>query len=934
MPHDIAKAPFYPETLQEEPLKAQVARDFFGDFYYEPLENVDFTLKNKNDTLGIHYLLWAEAKAGSKEDIFESLVQLILTIGVQKIHKKYTIPEFIGAFDCEKIAFAPYHAIKDFLYSGDFNWKKITPSDHTSEAFVKMASLTKDILKEKILIFDYAAKNAELKAFIANSLAKGKHNPIAIDADNFDACYLKWSVWVLPSINLKSEVWKKARKQNIALEQDFFLADLISKDNVSLKENLRILLQKRQRGELYYRIITKENDLFEKQFDILEINFIDETKHADFWKLYERPPAQTFWREIFERRDKITPRDIMERKGAFFTPKEWVKKAQDYLAATLGKGWENEYYIWDCAAGTGNLLKGLTNSANIYASTLDLSDVLIMKDLCEFDRNDTSKKPEEKLNLLQSHIFAFDFLNDDFSKLPKGLRDILNDENSRKKLIIFINPPYAEASSATAKTSGRGNKAGVSASKVYDKYIDLLGRGANELFAQFFIRIQQEIQGCILASFSTLKYVNSANFVKFRQHFKAKFKKGFCVPANSFDNVNGNFPIGFVIWDLNSRQNLKEIRLEVFEAGDTKPKDKERQAKTFFAQDKKDNFISDWIRNFYDKDGEILAWLTLMGADFQSQNSVYISMQPTANNIKESKVAQITPKNLIPICVYLAVRQAIKAEWLNNRDQFLYPNDKWQDDIEFQNDCLAFTLFHPQNRISGKISTKTTETPQTATTRHSEGAAATEESTARKKSVNSKVDSSPTAQNDETPKNHFIPFSLSEVGGTKESFASNFMFEFINGKIKPKTPETPKTLATPSLRGVENAEAIHSKGDTLPPQKTLFPEIQAKAQNFIPTKPLKFSVEAKKVFEAGRELYKYYHAQDFKDPAKPYNANASLYDIKEHFQGRDDKGKMNPPQKASDPHYKELLATLNLALRELATKKIKQKIYDYGFLRE
>ena len=43
---------------------------------------------------------------------------------------------------------------------------------------------------------------------------------------------------------------------------------------------------------------------------------------------------------------------------------------------------------------------------------------------------------------------------------------------------------------------------------------------------------------------------------------------------------------------------------------------------------------------------------------------------------------------------------------------------------------------------------------------------------------------------------------------------------------------------------------------------------------------------------------------------------------------------MNPPQKATDPHYKELLATLNLALRELAAKKIKQKIYDYGFLRE
>jgi hypothetical protein len=32
-----------------------------------------------------------------------------------------------------------------------------------------------------------------------------------------------------------------------------------------------------------------------------------------------------------------------------------------------------------------------------------------------------------------------------FTKLPQGLQDIINDEKKRKKLIIYINPPYAEA---------------------------------------------------------------------------------------------------------------------------------------------------------------------------------------------------------------------------------------------------------------------------------------------------------------------------------------------------------------------------------------------------------------------------------------------------------------------------------------------------------
>ena len=253
--------PFYNENLDEETLKERVRRDFFDKFSCEPLGKIDFSLKHKDDLLGIHHLLWAEAKAGSKESIHESFVQLILTIGVHNTHKKFTPPEFLAAFDCEKIAFLPYFAIKDFLYSGDFNWKKITPSDHTSKAFLKMLDYTKDILSQKCQIFDYSKRNDDLKLFIKTSLAKGKHNPIIIDTDNFDDCYLKWSVEVLPTIRLGKE-WEKARKANIALEQDFFLADLISEDNESCNENLRILLRKTKQNKLYFEIKKKQRRAF------------------------------------------------------------------------------------------------------------------------------------------------------------------------------------------------------------------------------------------------------------------------------------------------------------------------------------------------------------------------------------------------------------------------------------------------------------------------------------------------------------------------------------------------------------------------------------------------------------------------------------------------------------------------------------------------
>jgi len=52
--------------------------------------------------------------------------------------------------------------------------------------------------------------------------------------------------------------------------------------------------------------------------------------------------------------------------------------------------------------------------------------------------------------------------------------------------------------------------------------------------------------------------------------------------------------------------------------------------------------------------------------------------------------------------IYFSVRFCIDSSWLNDRDQFLYPNDDWKNDKEFQNNCLAFTLFHGQNHITIK----------------------------------------------------------------------------------------------------------------------------------------------------------------------------------------------------------------------------------------
>ena len=62
-----------------------------------------------------------------------------------------------------------------------------------------------------------------------------------------------------------------------------------------------------------------------------------------------------------------------------------------------------------------------------------------------------------------------------------------------------------------------------------------------------------------------------------------------------------------------------------------------------------------------------------------------------------------------------------------------------------------------------------------------------------------------------------------------------------------------------------------------------------------------------------------------------YNANASLYDIREYIQGRNDKGRVN--SKSDDVTYMELIGNLRAQLAILADA-IKPKVYEYGFLKE
>lgn len=712
----------YDKGIREGELKNKVAADWFSVYdTTREVGNIDFCVCVRATELGIYgaeSVMWAEAKAGTRKDIHESFVQLILTIGKARTFDNEGAPAFLGAFDAEKIAFLPYSSVADVFAQNDFNWN-VTPSDHETKEFAQLYDLAKKAIAEQSLLFDYEADEAELRKFIKANFVLGRKDVsrIQITRNNFTHIYQKWRVAVLPSLDVEN--WDAFKKQGI-IDADFFLADILSdKDNRTIRKKLYVLLQSSIYEIKYRRDV--ELDLDAK----ISVGFKDgQAAHRQFWNHYTRPPRKDYWDYIVERRDLLVDQDVRERKGAFFTPRKWVELSQEYLARELGENWQDEYVIWDCCAGTGNMEAGLANKNNVWASTIDKADVDVM--------HTRIKMMNEKggANLWDNHVFQFDFLNDSFDKLPKDLRQIVTDPEKRKKLVIYINPPYAEASNARGIAGTGENRVGLSLSAVKTRYEDELGRAGNELFAQFFARVVREINGAVLGMFSKLKILQAPNFLPFRVSFAARMSRMFMVPADTFDNVKGQFPIGFQIWRTSESVPFSETTADVYDSVGRYLCSKAISSYTGC------RYLVEWFRKYYDKQNEHYAYLRFLGTDFQHNNGVFMTLRPSRTDLEQVKGTWVTARNVLESSIYFAVRLCIEATWLNDRDQFLYPNDGWMLNGEFQGDCLVFALFHGQNRISAEHGV-----------------------------------------------NHWIPFTEEEVGA-QDCFESHFMSDFLAGKVR------------------------------------------------------------------------------------------------------------------------------------------------------
>ena len=660
------------KEVRESEVKNRLKRDYFDSYdWTRVVGDIDLTVCAQ-PVLGEPQttFLWAETKKGSR-DYYESLIQLILTIGKARTYESELPPYFLGAADAQGMAFVPYSDVMHIFSKTDFNWN-VTPSDHSTKEFKELYSLLKDELARSVVFFKYAFDSETMKKWIRKNFKEGRKASakMPVNKNNFTFVYYDWVKTVKPTISFD---WDRYAKLGV-LDCDFYLADLMSVGDISIHDSLKVVLEK-TKYKLKREI--EGDELFS------EFSFTDKMiAYHQFWNRYERPPKLVYQKYILDRRDLLVPQNIREVKGSYYTPEIWVRKAQEYIEKVLGENWQEEYYVWDCAAGSGNLLRGLTNKYNIFASTLDDADVKIMHQAID----------EGRLNLVKNNVFQFDFLNDDFDKCPDALQKILSDEEKRKRLVIFINAPYKEATNGrTSAGTGKNNTGATKGSKVWEKYGPQIGAAINELFAQFCFRIMQEIPGCVLAEFSTLKILQAPNFSEFRKKMNSRLISLFVVPGDTFDNVKGSFPIGFHIFKTGEKdaEPFESITADVYTYNAREKVAASEGKKTVACYDNQ-RLINTWIGPLLRQQSPQVGWIKVQGNDFQNCNYINVySEKPVSHN-----VVVVVVVGLLAAVTYHAVRKIPVQTWLNDRDQFLAPRPSWAEDIAFQSDCLVWSIFN------------------------------------------------------------------------------------------------------------------------------------------------------------------------------------------------------------------------------------------------
>lgn len=684
--------------------------------------------------------VWFEAKEAPTPPIV-MFAQLMFYVRASR-KRGEAVPAFLAVIDREKAAIMPTERALPLLEDKSVVWPK-----SGSGAGRELAAQIAPYVQTHIVEYEIAHDEAAFVKAVKDAIRERRIIRTAITPDNLRQVFDRW-------VELIGSELGTVNPADYAV---LFFADIMHDGHHEAMTNLPARL-----------LFSGEKPVFLLNGETYEL--ASERGYRNFWAIYHRPPEAKHRHYLLERRDSLLPLDEQKFKGAYYTPLHIVDKAYDELKATLGANWQDRYIVWDMCAGVGNLEAKHSNLRNVFMSTLDQADVTIMRSNPAF---------------AGAEIFQYDYLNDDVtdfgeidydlsSKLPPALRRAIADAKAgstgAKPILVLINPPYAEAMNIDNIKDAGDNaalKKGVASTRI-SHGMSGLGYAARELYVQFLHRIMIELPSSSLAMFSTLKYVNAPNFAEFRRRWTAQYRDGFVVHSRAFDGLKGDFPIGFLIWNLANNAPAKRIdTIALDRAGDGIAEKvfyrelPRRPLAEWFVRPRSNNQPALPLKNALTpttstKDVRGDRWANdAIGSMIAFGNDLQHAAQTAllSSGYGNAGAFFVTRDNLWQAAIVFAVRRLIKPTWLNDRDQFLQPSQPLTD--EFKSDCLVWMLFNGSNLTAG-------------------------------------ADGLHWNERDWSLVNHFIPFTEGEVGANGR-FESDFMARYMAGMTF--SPEAQAVLA-------------------------------------------------------------------------------------------------------------------------------------------
>ncbi len=547
-------------------------------------------------------------------------------------------------------------------------------------------------------VFNILDENFDFRQVLARveSLAEGVQHTVRASKNNLLAMFLHWKNDIFRTANAKVEKGISSLPPNDQV--NVFLTCLFDEDSAYLhpKKLNRLVVNGYDGGGVPVR--AKKYAAF---FDHFSRGVYSQSEIAAFRSM----------------QDQLVEDTTRRMKGEFFTPDLWVLEGQKEVAKSLGPDWRKECVVWDCAAGTGNLTRSQTDWGCLLSSTIESPDVQAMK-----NRGWGGK-----------HVFQYDFLNDNAQSpmFPEGQISVIPaavDAELRaqaaagKRLVFFINPPYAEHS--TAGISGEA-KTGVAKTETNTQMLaQKLGLASRQLYAQFMFRCRQVaekygFEDYTVALFSVPTFMSSGSYRKFRNWWYGshEYQNGILFQASHFADVSGRWGVSFTVWNSGGSTSASQDLL------------------LRLCDERNFEVVTTGLKQVYNSDGrEASKWVReqikgLKGVD-APQLSSGLKVKPQgrktflhgalfnfnchSNNLMKSGTdnywtsvcstgnagVSVLPANWRRAVALYAARKLVKESWVNQKDEYLAPDESLPGYEKWVNDCHVYALLHTSNNCT------------------------------------------------------------------------------------------------------------------------------------------------------------------------------------------------------------------------------------------